>query len=154
MRGSEPRVPAAGEQPVGAQRAGGEHDAAGGDLLAAAAAAAKRAAVHVRDRVALSAVRGAHGPHVGDCALRVDPHPEALGEPQIVLHERVLGPVAAADHALPATQAAGPGRTVPFEIRVGMLNTRRTEIDPHARVAVGVLDAERAGQLAQEDVAV
>ena len=106
------------------------------------------------DRVSLRAVRGAERPHVGDRPLRVDPDPEALGEPQIVLHQRVLGPVAAADHALPAADTAGPGRTVPVEIRVGVLNAGLAEIDPHARMAIGLLDAQRGGQLAQQDVAV
>ena len=106
---------------------------------------AKRAATDVRDRVSLGAVRGAQRSHVGDCALRVDPHPEAFSEPQIVLHERVLGAVAAADHALPAADTARPGWTVAVEIRVGVLNAGFAEIDPHARVAVGVLDPQRAG---------
>ena len=114
-------------------------------VIRLAAAAAQRAATDVRDRVSLGAVDGAQRSHVGDRALRVDPHPEALGEPQIVLHQRVLGPVAAADHALPAANTARPGWTVPVEIRVGVLNAGLAEIDPDARVAVGVLDAERAG---------
>ena len=60
----------------------------------------------------------------------------------------------AADHALAAADAAGAGRTLPVEIRIGVLNAGVTEIDAHACVTIRFLDSQPRGELAQKDVAV
>jgi hypothetical protein len=77
----------------------------------------------------------------------------ALGQPQVVLDQRVLGTVRAADHAAAAAQAARAVRPCAAEEGVGHgLPARGAEEDADARLGVGVLDADLARELAQEVV--
>ena len=52
-------------------------------------------------------------------ALRHHPRAELLGEVQVVLDERVLGAMRAADHAASAQLAAGAIWALAAEVRVG-----------------------------------
>src|SRR5207342_2563739 len=65
-----------------------------------------------------AAVCSAGGPHIGDHPVGDHGDAELLGEPKVVLHQRVLGPVAAADHAAAATNAAAPPGPLAAEVRV------------------------------------
>ena len=64
----------------------------------------------------------------------------ALGEVQVVLHQRVLRAVAAADHALTAPDASGPVRSVAAEERIGYGLALLAE--EHADAGLGVRFAE------------
>src|SRR6478736_838094 len=98
--------------------------------LAVAFAARSRALGH--DEVALRPVVGAQRPDVYDLALghHVDAAP--LGEPEIVLDERVLGPLRAADHAAPTARAAGALRPLAAEEGIGHRLARLAEEDADA----------------------
>ncbi len=77
----------------------------------------------------------------------------ALGEVEVVLDERVLGAVGAADHAAPAQLAAGAVGSLAAEERVGdglAGPALPAEEDPDGRLFVGVADAELLAELAQE----
>ena len=51
--------------------------------------------------------------------LRVDTHAELLRKPEVVLHERVLRVVPAADHAGAAVRATASRRPLAVEVRIG-----------------------------------
>ena len=143
--------PAGGEQLVGAERAGREDHAAGGEGLAAAPDPG--AGVLGRDLVALGAVGGAERPDVGDEPLGVDLGAGALGQPQVVLDQRVLGAVRTADHAAAAAQAGRAVGACAVEERVGDRRPRlAVEQHADARLGVRVLDADLARVLAQQVV--
>ena len=57
-----------------------------------------------------------------DSGIRLDLRTPTLGEIQVVLHQRVLGVVAASNHAAPAQVAPRSGWTLPSEIRIRDLN--------------------------------
>src|SRR3954469_13569104 len=102
-------MPAVGEQVVGAESAGGDDHPPGG--LPAPLLAQPGSRALAADRVAIRAVSGAQRADLGHLALGLDLDPELLGEPEVVLHQRVLRSVAAAVHAAAtahATRAAGP----------------------------------------------
>ena len=87
-------------------------------VMRAAIAPEPRARALGGDRVAVRAVGRAERADVDDGALRHQLHARALREPQVVLDQRVLGAVRAADHAAPAAQAAGAVRAVAAEERI------------------------------------
>src|SRR5437867_1830688 len=61
--------------------------------------------------------------------FRKDPRPALLGQVEVVLVQRVLGVVAAADHASSAKHTARPRRTLAAEVGVGDLLSRLAEKD-------------------------
>ena len=79
-----------------------------------------------------------------------DRRPGALGEPEVVLRQRVLRVVRAADHAAAACDAAGAGGAFTVEERVGDRLPGRAEVDADARLRVGLVGADLAAELAQE----
>ena len=141
---------AALEQLVGAERAGGDDDAARRQHLAVLAE--PRAGVLARDRVAVRAVGRAERADLGDGALGEHLDAVALGEPEVVLDQRVLGVVAAADHAGAAADAARARRPVAAEVGVGDGLARLAEEDPDAGGRVGLGDAHLGRELAQQRV--
>src|SRR3989442_6584480 len=96
------------------------------------------------DRVAVGAVGRVQGPDLDCLSLGQYLSAEPLGKPQIVLDQRVLGPVAAADHAAPAADAAGSRRALAPKIGIGHLLARLAEEDADSRVFEGVGDADLA----------
>ena len=143
--------PARREQLVGAERTGREHHAAGGERPAAAPQPC--AGTLGRDLVSLRAVGRAERADVDHLALGEHLGPGLLGEVQVVLDQRVLGAVRAADHAAPAAQARRALRPGTAEERVGQPLARlAVEQDAHARLGVRVLDADLARELAQQVV--
>src|SRR3954465_10033677 len=104
------------QQEVGAERAGGDDDAAYPQRLAVLAQ--PRAGALVDDLVALAAVGCADRPDVDDRALGADLDPASLGEPQVVLLQRVLPAHRAADHAAPDELTPGPRRALATEERI------------------------------------
>ena len=70
--------------------------------------------------------------------------PSSLGEPQVVLDQRVLGAVAAPDHAAAAAHAARAGRSLAVEVGVVDLDARLAEVHPHAGLLEGLADAQLA----------
>ena len=150
-RGREPRQRALrSQQAVGAERAGGENDPARRERPPAPAQPGARSLGH--DLVALGAVRRAKRPHVDHHPLRQHLGPGALRQPQVVLDERVLGPVRAADHAAPAAQAARPVRPGAAEIGVRHRAAGLREEHADAGLRVRVLDPDLARVLAQQVV--
>jgi hypothetical protein len=73
-----------------------------------------------------------------------------LGQPQVVLDQRVLRVVRAADHAAPAQPAAGAIGAGAAEERVGHGLPRRAEVHADARLGVGLGGADLLAELAQE----
>ncbi len=125
MRGSEPSSAAELQQPVRPQRSG-RHDHAA-RALDAAFLAQPRARAHAFDLVAVASVGRAERADVDDGAFGHHPRAALLGEVQVVLDERVLGAVRAADHAAPAQLAAGAVGPLAAEERVrhGLARPRR-----------------------------
>ena len=147
------REPGRCEQAVGAERAGGHDHAAGGER--AAAPAQPCAGMLGRHLVAAGAVGGAERLDVDHHALGQHLGAGALGQPQVVLDERVLGAVRAAHHAAPAAHAARAVRPGAVEVRIGnRLPRARAEEHAHARLGIGVLDADLARVLAQQVIGV
>ena len=139
------------EQLVGAERTGGEHDPLRGEGVALLADPGARAlGEHV---VAVAPVGRVDRRDVHDHPVGEDAHAAPLGEVEVVLHERVLGAVAAADHALAALDAAGPVRALAAEVGVLDGLARLAEVHADVRLRMGVLDAQLAAQLAQHAVA-
>jgi len=139
---------AARQQLVRAERARGEHHPA--RTHGPAAAAQPRAGALRRDLVALGAVGRADRPDVDDLALREHLDAGPLGEPQVVLDQRVLGVERAADHAAPAQHAAGAVGSLTAEVGIGGRHARLAEVDADARLGVGVVGADLAPVLAQQ----
>src|SRR5262249_20063528 len=107
-----------------------------------------------RHPVAVRAVRRATGAggDVGDLPLRQDVHAELLREPEVVLHQRVLGVVPAADHAAPAADAAGPGRALAAEVGVRNLPAGLPEEGADPGVLVGLGDPDLLAVLLEEEI--
>src|SRR5205823_4655066 len=116
---------AALQELVRAERARADDDTARAVDLAVLAQPGARALGD--DLVALRAAGRADRPDVDHRALRAHPHAEALGEPEVVLHQRVLGAVRTADHATSARDAAGARRALAAEIRVVDRDARLAE---------------------------
>jgi hypothetical protein len=89
---------------------------------------------------------------LGDGALGQDLHAGALGEVEVVLRQRVLGVVAAADHAGAAADAAGARRAVAAEVGVGHGPAGLAEEHADAGRRVGLRHAPLLGELAQQRV--
>ena len=75
-----------------------------------------------------------------------------LGEVEVVLDERVLGAVGAADHAAPAQQTARAVGPLAAEVGVADSLSGRTEEDPDGRLFVALADAELLAELTQQPV--
>src|SRR5689334_12092416 len=143
-------MPAVGEQVVGAEGAGGDdHPACGLGAAALAQPGPRALAPH---RVSIGAVGGAERADLGHLAFRLDPHAELLGEPEVVLHQRVLSSVATADHAAAAAHATGAARSLSFEEGVLDLDAWLVEEDADPGVGEGLADADLLAVLAQERV--
>src|SRR5699024_7056513 len=94
--------------------AGGHHDGPGGHgagPLAPGGPGPGALEGHL-PRAVTALTQSAHGGPVHHAGAR------PLGEPQVVLHQRVLGAVPATGHALAALDARGPVRPHPAEVRV------------------------------------
>src|SRR5262249_48213771 len=115
--GQRTTLPALGEQLVGAERPRRQDDSLRRDGPGAPPAE-PGAGAPAGDRVALAPSGCAHRPHVGDHAVRQHLDPELLGEPEVVLDQRVLGAVATADHAAAAADAAGAPGALAAEIGI------------------------------------
>ena len=87
---------------------------------------------------------------VDDLALGLDLRAALLGEPQVVLGQRVLRADRAAEHAAGAARARGARRALAAEVRIGHGLAGLAEVGADARLAVGVLDAELAAVLEQQ----
>src|SRR5690606_9236151 len=129
------------EDPLRAERTRGEHHVPRG-VRASARPGPPRAVG--ADLVHDAARAVGHGPHRGDRRQGQHLRPAALGEVQVVLHERVLRPDAAPRHARAALGAAAALRTGPAEVGVG---------DGHARLARTVPAEEHAHGRPHERVA-
>jgi hypothetical protein len=102
---------AVGEQLVRAQGASGEDDPARSEGLARLEEPGPGALG--RDPAALAAIGRSERHDIHHFVFGQDRGSLLLGEPQIVLDERVLGADPAADHAGAAVRAAGAGRALP-----------------------------------------
>jgi hypothetical protein len=141
---------AALEQPVRPQRSGGHHDPA--RAVHAAILAQPRARAHAFDLVALRAVGRAERADIAHGAFWHHMGAELLGEVEVVLDERVLGPVRAAHHAATAQAAAGSvgPRSAEERVRDGLSGLAEEHADGRLLVAVG--HAELLAELAQEQI--
>lgn len=137
-----------GEQRVAAQRAGGNHHAARGKLLAALEEPGARALGG--DQVAVAAVSLADGLDIRHQMLGVNLHALLLGEPQVVLDQRVLGADAAADAAGAAARAACSLRAFAAEIGIGDLLARLAEEHRAGSTREAVFGAVVTGDFAQQ----
>ncbi len=108
------------------------------------------ARAHGFDLVALAPVGGAERADVDDRAFRQHGRAAALGEVEVVLHQRVLRPVRAADHAAPAQPAARALGSLAAEVRVRDGLAGLAEEDAHRRLFVRLAHAELLAELAQE----
>jgi hypothetical protein len=90
--------------------------------------------------VTFGTVRRAQRPDRGDRAFGIDVHTEALGEPQIILRQGVLGVVAAAQQARPAFDTTRPRRTGTVEKRIGVNDAGFAEVDADGDGPEGVGD--------------
>src|SRR5690606_21062387 len=89
---------------------------------------------------------------VHDLRFGADLRAPLLRKVQVVLDERVLGVLAAADHAAAAVGAGGAGRPLAAEVRVGRgfaLAARLAEVDADLRRAERSGAAQLPGDLAQ-----
>src|SRR5690606_18071151 len=126
------RLLAVAQQLVRAECPGGDHDPTGADRAPLLADPGARPLGD--ELVATRAVGATERLDVDHRALGLHLHAELLGEPQVVLAQRVLRAVTAADHALAAAHAAGAARPLAAEVGVVDLLALRAEVDPHARV--------------------
>src|ERR1700689_1809185 len=95
----------------------------------------------------------------GDCRHWMYLRPSRFGEAKVVLEQSVLGAVAAAGHARPAFQAAGPGRAGTTEERVGnrlarRLGSVRAEEHPDRSRHEGVTATHVVGDLLEQAISV
>ena len=136
------------QQAIGAQRAGGEDDAA--RRVRAPLLAQPGAGPLGGDPVAVAAVGGAERNDVDHFVLGHDLRAFLLGEPQVVLEQRVLGADAAADQAGAAPRAAGARRACAAEHRVGNLLAGLAEVDADRGAGERVGDAEMSRHLLRQ----
>ena len=139
---------ALGQQAVGAERAGGNDHTAraeGARFLREPGPRSLRG-----DLVAIAAIARTHGADVGDLAVADDGRALLLGEPEIVLEQRVLGAHPAADHALAAARATGACRSFAAEVRIGHFAPGFTEEDTDRSARERVADAEVLTHSAQQ----
>ena len=106
------------------------------------------------DLVAVCSVPGPERPHVDHGALGHDLRTAALGEPEVVLGQRVLRADGAADHAAPAADAARARGPVAAEVRVGDRDALLAEEHADARLGVGLLRADVLAEAPQQLVGV
>ena len=103
------------------------------------------------DLVAVRAVAGRPDrADVDHRPLGADLRALALGEPQVVLLEGVLGSDRAADHAAADELTARARRAVAAEERVVSGHTGLAEVHAHARLGVGLLDPDLPAELVQQ----
>src|SRR4029079_17931966 len=88
------------------------------------------------------------GPQVDDLVLGEHLGALALREPQVVLDERVLGVVRAADHAAPAQDAAGAVGPLTAEVGIGHGHAGLAEEDADARLGVRLVRSDLVAVLA------
>jgi hypothetical protein len=132
------------QQRLGAPGAGREHHVPCRDDLHVAAA--DRPGALVQHPVCRLPTLGArHDPQPGHRAHRAHLDPEALGEREVVLAQRVLGAHPASDHAVAALRAAGAPRSDPAEVRVVHRLAGLPEEHPHRRLAEGAQHPEVVG---------
>ena len=141
---------AVGQQAVGAQGAGRQHDATRREGLAALGEPG--AGALGRDAVAVAAVGRAERHHVDHLVLGQDACAPLLGEPEVVLEQGVLGAHAAAHHAGPAAGAAGARRAFAPEVGVGDRAARLAEEHGAGRAGERLLGAEVPRHLAAQAV--
>ena len=131
---------AVGHERVGTDGASGKHHAPGGVRLPVSSEPGTRA---LRGHpVSVATVGGTDRRHVDNLAFGMDLHAPLLGEPEVVLRQRVRSTDATAHQAVSAASTARPRRT--FAPEVGILDglARLTEEDAHGRAREGVLDPE------------
>jgi len=116
MCGSEPRSRRRNSSSCVPERRGGEDHAARAQA-AAFAAAGSGDGLH---EVAVGAVVGRERLHVDHARLGLHLRAQLFGEVQVVPVQRVLGVVAAADHAAAAADAGLARRSLAAEVRVGV----------------------------------
>src|SRR5262249_36371450 len=125
-----------------------ENDAARGEGLALLAQPGARS--HGLDEVAIAAISGTEWADVDDLAFRQHRRAVALGEPQVILDQRVLCTDPAANHAGAAARAAGPLRASAAEVRVGDRLAGLAEIHADRRARERVLRVERTADFPQQ----
>ncbi len=152
MCGSEPPSLHFASRRLVPERPGRHDDAARG--VAAPLLAEPRARALGRHDVAFAAVLRADGTYVHHLALRHDLGAALLREPQVVLEQRVLGALAAPDHAGTAERAAGAFGSFAAEIRVRHRGAGLAEVDAHRRALERVFDPELAADVTQQLLAV
>ncbi len=141
-------MPAALKQLVRPERSGGEDDVLCRDR--AAVLAQPGAGALGRHGVAVGAVGAVERADVDDLAFGDDAAAGALGEPEVVLDERVLGADGAADHAAPAGDAARASGAGAVEVRVGDSFAGRAEEHADVRLGVRLVGADLTAVLAQQ----
>ena len=105
----------------------------------------RRAAGARRDRIAAAFER----PYPRDLRVGLDFRAALLGQPEVVLVERVLRFVPAADHAAAAARAAGALRPFAAEVGIGHLHIRLPEENGDVRGRPAVLPADVLPHLAE-----
>ena len=105
----------------------------------------RRAAGARRDRITAAFER----PYPRDLRVGLDFRAALLGEPEVVLVERVLGLVAAADHAAAAAGTSGALRPFAAEVGIGHLHAGLSEEDGDVRGRPAVLPADVLPHLAE-----
>ena len=106
--------------------------------------------MHRGDCVAVRAVGRAERADLDRLSLRQHLRAKPLRKPQIVLDQGVLRPVAAADHATSAANAAGSRGTVAAEVGIGHPLAGLAEEDAHACVGERIGDPDVPGVLAEQ----
>ena len=142
--------PAALQQLVRSERTGRDHDALRGE--ARSPAPRPGAGALGGDAVAVGAGAVPERRDVDDLTLGVHLRAGLLGEVEVVLDERVLGVVRAADHAARALDAAGALRTLAAEVRIGDGHALLAEVHADPGLLVGVPDAEVLAERSQDVV--
>ena len=144
-------VAAVGEQLVRPEGAGRDHDAPRRERGRAPAGEPGTCAA-AGHPVPVAAVLRAERSDVGDLPLGQDLDAELLGEPEVVLHQGVLGAVPAADHAATAADAAASRGPLAAEEGIVDLDAGLAEVGADPRRLEGVADADLLAVLAQQVV--
>lgn len=136
-------VLAGAQQLVGAEGAGRQDHSAGGE---AAWRPWPQTGPPGDDHISFGSAAVAEGAYVDDLPVGQDHGALALGQPEIVLDQGVLGAMPAAEQALAAAHATGPFRALAAEERVRYALARLAEEDPDRCRTEGVRHPQVLGK--------